>query len=112
MKKIIYRISDNPNWGYMKGSNTWYQVREQLDAKEHYLFREVWRLNEYDLCNMYQEKIEDDYIKIIDDNWIKKHTICKNCIEFYGCEVLKDFESYEDYESCIPTQYDKEINNL
>lgn len=113
MKKIIYRIALNPRYGYdVEGSNVFYEVNTSLNENEYYLFREVWRLNDYDLNNMYQDKIDDDFIKIVDNDWIKKHTICQNCIEYYGCEVLKDFESYEDYESCIPTQYDKEVNGL
>lgn len=112
MNKIIYRLSTNPNYGYFKKSNSWLQVNEQLDTGELYLFREVWKLDDYDLNNPYREKISDNYIKIVNNDWIKKHTTAPNYIEFYGCRVLKDYESYTDYESCIPTQYDQEINNI
>ena len=112
MKKIIYRLSYNPNYGYLNGFNTWYQVREQLDTNELYLFREVWRLSEYALENPFAEKLSDHFIKIVDADWIKKHTTASNYIEFYGCRVFKDYESIEDYENCIPTQYDHEIKNI
>ena len=112
MRKIIYRLSDSADYGFQKGSNTWYRVRHQLDNNEHYLFREVWRLNEYDLDNMYEKKIEDNFIKVVNDDWIKKHTVGSKYIEYYGCTVLKDYEPYEDYENCIATEYDQEIHNL
>lgn len=57
MEKIIYRLSYDPNYGYFKDSNSWLQVRQQLDQNELYLFREVWKLDDYDLNNPYKEKL-------------------------------------------------------
>lgn len=110
MKKIIYRLSDHSDYAY--GENSWLQVRDELDNNEHYLFKEVWKLNEYAIDNPYGKKVEENFVKIVNTDWIKKHTTAPNYIEFYGCRVLKDYEPYNDYENCVPTQYDKEINNL
>ena len=45
MQKVtIYRFSKNPRYENTYDNNSWFEVNEQLDDDEFYLFREVWEL--------------------------------------------------------------------
>lgn len=99
-KVIIYRISDNPRYYDLTDSSTWYEVQAHLDDSEHYLFREVWQLNE---VGYYSKMIDSNFIKVVNDNWIKTHSL------YYGCQVLNDIEHYNEIEL---TEYRKIVCNL
>ena len=105
-KIIIYRVSDSPRYDNLADSSSWYEVRAQLDKNEHYLFREVWTLND---LNYYDKMIDTNFSRIIDDNWIKKHTDESGYATFYGCTVLDDIEGRNELQ---PTQYEQETCNL
>ena len=105
-KNIIYRVSDSPRYDNLADFNSWYEVRAQLDKNEHYLFREVWTLND---LNYYDKMIDTNFSRIIDDNWIKGHTDKSGRVTFYGCTVLDDIEGHNELQ---PTQYEQETCNL
>ena len=53
--------------------------------------------------------IDTNFSRIIDDNWIKRHTDKSGHATFYGCTVLDDIEGHNELQ---PTQYEQETCNL
>ena len=99
MKKvIIYRFSKNPRYESAREDGSWFEVTEQLDGDEFYLFKEVWKIND----TAYYKMDDSDFVKVVNRKWLEDHNL------YYGCKILND----DEYSTDDITEYDKEIYNL
>ena len=100
MKKVtIYRFSKNPLYENIYDNKSWFEVNEQLDDDEFYLFREVWKL---DNIGYYQNMVDNDFVKVVSQKWLKDHNL------YYGCRILND----NDYCADDITDYAMDTQNM
>lgn len=102
MEKVtIYRFAKNPRYENTYDNNSWFEVNEQLDDDEFYLFREVWKLDE---AGYYQSMIDNDFVKVVSKKWLEAHSL------YYGCRILNDADTDDLTE--YATEYAKETQNM
>ena len=100
MQKItIYRFSKNPRYENAYDNQSWFEVNEQLDDDEFYLFREVWKIDD---LGYYQSMVDNDFVKVASKKWLEDHNL------YYGCRILNDDECTTD----DITEYTKETQNM
>lgn len=100
MQKVtIYRFSKNPRYDNTYDNNSWFEVNEQLDDDEFYLFREVWKLDEN---GYYQNMVDSDFVKVVSKKWLEDHNF------YYGCKILND----DEYDPDDITDYTRETQNM
>ena len=100
MEKVtIYRFSKNPRYENTYDNQSWFEVNEQLDDDEFYLFREVWKI---DNNGYYQNMVDNDFVKVVSKKWLKDHNL------YYGCRILNDAE----YSINDTTDYARETQNM
>lgn len=98
-KVIIYRFSKNSRYENTYGNNSWFEVNEQLDDNEFYLFREVWKLNE---AGYYQNMVDSDFVKVVSKKWLEDRN------SYYGCRIMND----DEYGTDDVTEYTRETQNM
>lgn len=100
MKKVtIYRFSENSRYEDTYNNNSWFEVNEQLDDDEFYLFREVWKVDDN---GFYQSMVDNDFVKIVSKKWLKDHST------YYGRRILDDSDL--DADGC--TEYERVTQNI
>ena len=100
MQKVtIYRFSKNPRYENTYDSSSWFEVNEQLDDNEFYLFREVWKLDE---AGYYQNMVDSDFVKVVSKKWLEDRNL------YYGCRIMND----DEYGTDDVTEYTKETQNM
>lgn len=100
MQKVtIYRFSKNPRYENTYDSSSWFEVNEQLDNDEFYLFREVWKLNE---AGYYQNMVDSDFVKVVSKKWLEDRNL------YYGCRIMND----DEYGTDDVTEYTRETQNM
>ena len=100
MQKVtIYRFSKNPRYENTYDSSSWFEVNEQLDNDEFYLFREVWKLDE---AGYYQNMVDSDFVKVVSKKWLEDRNL------YYGCRIMND----DEYGTDDVTEYTRETQNM
>lgn len=100
MQKVtIYRFSKNSRYENTYNNASWFEVNEQLDDDEFYLFREVWKLDD---AGNYQNMVDNDFVKVVSNKWLDDHNL------YYGCRILNDAE----YNTDDLTEYAEETQNM
>lgn len=100
MQKItIYRFSKNPRYENAYDNQSWFEVNEQLDDDEFYLFREVWKIDD---LGHYQSMIDNDFVKVVSNKWLDDHSL------YYGHRILND----ADFDTDDISEYDEKIQSM
>ena len=100
MEKVtIYRFAKNPRYEDTYESNSWFEVNEQVDDDEFYLFREVWKIDD---LGYYQNMVDSDFVKVVSKKWLEDHNL------YYGHRIFND----SDYDEDSITEYARETQNM